>query len=134
MGSGQCRDASSTAWSAHLGEQRSSIGLAPVPPTLDPRHNVDTGHSVPCFRSDERNPETERIRRRSDQHNTAQTGQMRTFIRAAPGHAKRMIENTNDGLSAIALACGFADQCHLTRIFSRLAGCSPGAWRRMRQG
>jgi len=48
--------------------------------------------------------------------------------------AKRMIESTRAGLSDIALACGFADQCHFTRVFSKLAGCSPGAWRRLRQG
>ena len=31
---------------------------------------------------------------------------------------------------AIALACGFADQSHLTRVFTRIVGVSPGAWRR----
>jgi AraC family transcriptional regulator len=30
----------------------------------------------------------------------------------------------------VALACGFADQSHLTRVFARMVGESPGAWRR----
>lgn len=30
----------------------------------------------------------------------------------------------------IALACGFADQSHFTRTFSRITGMTPGAWRR----
>jgi AraC-like DNA-binding protein len=34
-------------------------------------------------------------------------------------------------LSEIAIACGFADQSHFTRVFTRLAGLSPGRWRRM---
>jgi AraC-like DNA-binding protein len=33
-------------------------------------------------------------------------------------------------LSVIALACGFADQSHFTRVFTRRVGLSPGAWRR----
>ena len=33
-------------------------------------------------------------------------------------------------LADIALECGFADQSHMTRVFTRLVGISPGAWRR----
>lgn len=33
-------------------------------------------------------------------------------------------------LSQVALSAGFSDQSHLTRIFSRQMGISPGAWRR----
>jgi AraC-like DNA-binding protein len=36
-------------------------------------------------------------------------------------------------LSEVALACGFADQSHLTRVFTRLVGISPSAWRRLMQ-
>lgn len=32
-------------------------------------------------------------------------------------------------LSAVGLACGFADQSHFTRVFSKVTGQSPGAWR-----
>jgi AraC family transcriptional regulator len=38
---------------------------------------------------------------------------------------------TEAPLSAIALACGFADQSHFTRVFTKRTGISPGIWRRM---
>jgi AraC-like DNA-binding protein len=28
------------------------------------------------------------------------------------------------------VSCGFADQSHLTRVFSRLVGDTPAVWRR----
>jgi AraC family transcriptional regulator len=34
-------------------------------------------------------------------------------------------------LAEIALVCGFVDQSHLTRVFSRREGLAPGAWRRL---
>lgn len=40
---------------------------------------------------------------------------------------------TRDPLSEIAIACGFAEQAHFTRTFTRLVGTSPGAWRRRHQ-
>jgi transcriptional regulator GlxA family with amidase domain len=45
--------------------------------------------------------------------------------------AKRMMTSTRERLSAIALACGFADQPHFNRHFGRLVGMSPGQWRRV---
>lgn len=36
-------------------------------------------------------------------------------------------------ISEIAAACGFADQSHFTRIFSRIVGAAPGIWRRSRR-
>ena len=33
-------------------------------------------------------------------------------------------------LAAVAGECGYADQAHLTREWTRLAGCSPGTWLR----
>ena len=36
-------------------------------------------------------------------------------------------------IAEIALTCGFADQSHLTRIFAKHTGISPGAWRRERR-
>jgi AraC family transcriptional regulator len=44
--------------------------------------------------------------------------------------AKLMMTSTGERLSDIALACGFADQSHLTRYFRRAVGVSPGLWRR----
>jgi len=33
-------------------------------------------------------------------------------------------------LSDVALSCGFADQSHFTRVFTKLTGLNPSAWRR----
>jgi AraC family transcriptional regulator len=47
--------------------------------------------------------------------------------------AKQLLETSAAPLSAIALDCGFADQSHLTRTFSRVAGVTPGTWRRTKR-
>jgi AraC family transcriptional regulator len=44
--------------------------------------------------------------------------------------AKGLLRGTKMPITEIALTCGFADQSHLTRVFSKLFGISPGAWRR----
>lgn len=44
--------------------------------------------------------------------------------------AKLMMTSTRERLTGIALACGFADQSHLSRSFSRVVGISPWRWRR----
>lgn len=46
--------------------------------------------------------------------------------------SKSLIRDGRLSLSDIALACGFSDQSHFTRVFARLTGSSPGAWRRDR--
>jgi AraC family transcriptional regulator len=46
--------------------------------------------------------------------------------------AKDLLLNTKKTLPAVAVACGFADQCHLSRTFRRATGDAPGAWRRER--
>jgi AraC family transcriptional regulator len=46
--------------------------------------------------------------------------------------AKEMLLSSGLPLSAIALDCGFADQSHLTRVFTVMAGAPPGVWRRAR--
>lgn len=46
--------------------------------------------------------------------------------------AKIMMASTRQGLTDIALACGFADQSHFNRSFRRIVGVSPGLWRRNR--
>jgi AraC family transcriptional regulator len=44
--------------------------------------------------------------------------------------AKELLHGTQMSISEIAVACGFADQSHLTRVFSKAFRISPGAWRR----
>jgi AraC family transcriptional regulator len=43
--------------------------------------------------------------------------------------AKGFLQRGDMGIAEIALATGFADQSHLTRVFSRLVGVTPKAWR-----
>jgi AraC family transcriptional regulator len=44
--------------------------------------------------------------------------------------AKQLLLNTDQSLCDIALATGFADQSHFTRVFSQRVKASPAAWRR----
>lgn len=46
--------------------------------------------------------------------------------------AKALLDRHQLSLAEIALACGFADQSHFTRVFSSLTGTTPGNWRRYR--
>jgi len=46
--------------------------------------------------------------------------------------AQHLLSQTGLTVSQIALECGFADQSHLTRVFSRAVGTGPAAWRRSR--
>jgi AraC-like DNA-binding protein len=44
--------------------------------------------------------------------------------------AARLIQQTDRSLTEIALEVGFSDQSHLTRIFTRMKGETPGLYRR----
>lgn len=44
--------------------------------------------------------------------------------------AKALLRGTKLPIAEIAAACGFADQSHLTRVFSKAFRISPAAWRR----
>lgn len=44
--------------------------------------------------------------------------------------AKHRMLNSDAPLCEIALDCGLADQAHLSRIFRRVTGTTPSAWRR----
>jgi transcriptional regulator GlxA family with amidase domain len=44
--------------------------------------------------------------------------------------AQELMRGTRGPLSQIALDCGFADQTHLSKLFRRLTGQTPNAWRR----
>ena len=56
------------------------------------------------------------------------------IMRRRVERAQRLIRVTNQPLVEIALECGFADQAHLTKLFRRVVGICPGAWRRMQGG
>jgi transcriptional regulator GlxA family with amidase domain len=43
---------------------------------------------------------------------------------------KSLLRQPDQALSDVAIACGFADQSHMTRVFTRSVGTAPGAWRR----
>ncbi|HEY1505616.1 MAG TPA: AraC family transcriptional regulator [Stellaceae bacterium] len=45
--------------------------------------------------------------------------------------AKELLKDPRQKLSAIAQLCGFVDQSHFTRVFSKSEGYSPGRWRRL---
>jgi AraC family transcriptional regulator len=51
---------------------------------------------------------------------------MRRRVQRAQG----LMLNTVDSLSQIAAQCGMADQAHFCKLFRRLVGESPNAWRR----
>jgi AraC family transcriptional regulator len=44
--------------------------------------------------------------------------------------ALRLMRTTSEPLSQIAVQCGLCDQSHLCRLFRRLVGQTPDAWRR----
>ena len=56
----------------------------------------------------------------------------RHIIRRRIERAQGMMLATERPLSEIAVECGMADQAHLTRLFRKIVGESPAAWRRAR--
>jgi AraC family transcriptional regulator len=44
--------------------------------------------------------------------------------------ARQLLLGNGLGLADVALVCGFVDQSHFTRVFTKLEGDSPGRWRR----
>ena len=52
------------------------------------------------------------------------------LLRYRIDEAKAMMLETSSNMSDIAKACGFTDKSHFTRVFMRVAGSNPGAWRR----
>ena len=43
--------------------------------------------------------------------------------------AKSLLASSDLPLSQVASECGFSDQSHMTRVFARIVGHSPGRWR-----
>jgi AraC family transcriptional regulator len=44
--------------------------------------------------------------------------------------ARSLLAKSSDAIAEIAISCGFADQSHLTRMFTREIGTPPSVWRR----
>jgi len=47
--------------------------------------------------------------------------------------ATQLLLKSESSITDIALACGFADQSHFTRVFVSTVGMSPGVWRRVQK-
>jgi len=54
-------------------------------------------------------------------------------IRRRVERAQSLMLSTDKTLAEIAAECGLTDQPHFTRLFRRLVGESPAAWRRARE-
>ena len=65
---------------------------------------------------------------------TANTTPYQWLLHQRIDHAKTLMRDGSQTLAEVALACGFADQSHFTRTFSRLVGMSPRSWRRRNAG
>lgn len=55
----------------------------------------------------------------------------RWLLRYRIDRAKELLRTRALSLADIAFFCGFADQSHFTRTFTRMAGVSPASWRRL---
>jgi AraC family transcriptional regulator len=44
--------------------------------------------------------------------------------------AQELLIRSRESLAQVALECGLSDQSHFTRVFRRIAGMTPSAWRR----
>jgi AraC family transcriptional regulator len=53
------------------------------------------------------------------------------LLQARVEHAMTLIRRRDQSLSEIALACGFVDQSHFTRVFVQRVGLTPRSWQRV---
>jgi AraC family transcriptional regulator len=61
--------------------------------------------------------------------NTTGTTPHEFVVQQRIAHARTLLRRTGLALREIASACGFADQSHMTRIFRRRLGVTPGRYR-----
>lgn len=54
----------------------------------------------------------------------------RYIMRRRVSHAQSLMLDSRERLCQIAVACGLADQAHMTRVFRRFIGQTPDTWRR----
>ena len=52
------------------------------------------------------------------------------FLQVRLDKAKSLLAESSVSISRISLDCGFADQSHFTRVFTRVVGVTPFTWRR----
>ncbi|MCX4174576.1 MULTISPECIES: AraC family transcriptional regulator [Paraburkholderia] len=55
------------------------------------------------------------------------------LLRRRIENAKAMLRDTDIAIVEVAILCGFCDQSHLSRVFTRIQGCSPREWRRLQR-
>jgi AraC-like DNA-binding protein len=53
------------------------------------------------------------------------------LLKARVQRAMTLLRQRDETLTSIAIACGFADHSHFTKVFTHHAGTSPSVWRRM---
>ncbi|MEF3129654.1 AraC family transcriptional regulator [Rhizobium leguminosarum] len=51
-------------------------------------------------------------------------------LRERIDRARNLLRTSKTPLAEVAIACGFADQSHFTRVFAGIVGTTPGNWRR----
>ena len=56
------------------------------------------------------------------------------FLQVRLDKAKALLSESSVSISRISLDCGFADQSHFTRVFTRVVGVTPFSWRRSLSG
>ncbi|MFG1478672.1 AraC family transcriptional regulator [Xanthobacter sp. V4C-4] len=52
------------------------------------------------------------------------------LLRQRVARARDLLVQTDLSLADVAVSCGFSDQSHMTRLFTKITGATPGAWRR----
>lgn len=62
-------------------------------------------------------------------HNSTGNPPHEYIIRRRIERAQQLMRSTRTPLNQIALECGLVDQAHLARLFRRVVGVTPRAWR-----